>query len=300
MDVLMGMRVAVEVARLGTFNEAGRELGLSPASVSRIVAEVEDDLGLRLFNRTTRHCSLTDAGQDFVSRSTGLLEELDTLRNAVRERHEKPHGMLRISCVAAFANECLAPVLPDFLLRHPHLALSVDVGNRLVDLVGEHYDVAIRLAPLRDSQMIAQKIFSQRIVIVATPSLCKSHGTPQSLEELHTLPSVTQVSGDWGRVQQFQYEGKIIDFNVPQRFTMSSAQAVRNACLTGYGYSLLPDFMVAQDLEQGRLIRLLPDYAPIERPIYTLYAERRYTPQKIRVFVDFLIECFAYRKSSNS
>lgn len=296
MDMLTGMRVAIEIARLGNFKEAGSELRLSPASVSRIVAELEDHLGARLFNRTTRHCGLTDAGRDFASRSAALLEELDALRDTIRERQDVPHGTLRISCVAAFAHECLAPALPSFLLRYPKLAVSVDVGNRLVDLVGDHYDVAIRLAPLRDSLMISQKIFTQRIIIVAAPSLCRMHGTPHSLDDLGALPSVTQISGDWGRVHQFRYDEATVDFSVPQHFTMTSAHAVKNACLTGYGYSLLPDFMVAQEIRQGRLIQLLPDYKPVERPIYALYAERRYTPQKIRVFLDFLADAFVTRE----
>jgi LysR family transcriptional regulator for bpeEF and oprC len=292
-DLLTGMRVATEVARLGNFNEASRYLRLSPASVSRIVAELEEHLGVRLFNRTTRHCSLTEAGQDFVSRSTGLLEEISALRDAIRERQEAPHGTLRISCVAAFASECLAPALPRFLLQYPQLSVTVDVGNRLVDLIGEHYDVAIRLAPLRDSRMISQKIFTQRILVVAAPSLCELYGTPQSLEDLKALPSVTQISGEWGRVQQFRHARRIIDFNVPQHVTMTSAQAVKNTCLTGYGYSLLPDFMVAEEIKRGRLVQLLPDYEPMDRPIHALFAERRYSPQKIRVFVDFLVGAFS-------
>lgn len=292
MDIFQAMRVAIEAARTGSFGGAGRELRLSPASVSRIVSELEADLGVRLFNRTTRHLNLTDAGQEFVRESAGILEELDGLRSKVRERHAVPQGELRVSCVAAFGNECLAPALPAFLRAYRQLRVSVDIGNRLVDLIEEHYDVAIRVGPLPDSSMIAQKISSQRVLIVASPEFCKCNAIPNSLEELATLPSVTQISGEWGRVHRFRRGTEILDFEVPQHFTFNSAAAVRNACITGYGFSLLPDSMVAKDIDEGRLVLLLQDHEPIEQPIYAYYAERRYTPQKVRVFLDFLAAAF--------
>ena len=292
MDMVQAMRVAVEAARLGSFGGAARELRLSAASVSRIIADLEADLGVRLFNRTTRQLNLTDAGQEFVHESSGMLEELENMRSMVRERHAVPQGELRVSCVAAFGNECLAPALPPFLRAYPQLSVSVDIGNRFVDLIEEHYDVAIRVGPLPDSSLMAQKIASQRILIVASPEFCLHHGMPNNIANLASLPSIAQISGEWGRVHRFRHIGQTIDLEVPRHFTMNSAAAVRNACLTGHGFTLLPDFMVAKDIAQGLLVRLLTDYEPAEQPIYAAYAERRYTPQKIRVFVDYLTEFF--------
>ncbi len=288
----VAMRVAAEVARLRSLTAAGRELGLSVPSVSRILAELEADLGVRLFNRSTRHLNLTDAGEEFVQKSSSLLEELDGIRSAVRERHNAPRGRLRVSCVSAFGNECLASVLPEFLRRFPQLELSLDIGNRLVDLIEEHFDVAIRVGPLPDSSMIAQRISSQKIIFVAAPKFCRRFGKPKSLDEIRRYPSVTQISGEWGRTHRFTYKGETIDFEVPQHCTMSSASAVKNACLTGYGYSLLGDFTVAKEIAEGKLIQLLPDYEPVEQTIYAFYAQRRYTPQKVRLFIDYLIEVF--------
>lgn len=289
---MTAMRIAIEIARHGSFTAASRELRLSAPSVSRIMAELEADLGVRLFNRTTRQLNLTDAGIEFVQKSSGILEELDTMRSVVRERHDTPRGQLRVSCVMAFGNECLAPALPEFLRRFPQLDISLDLGNRLVDLIEEHYDVAIRVGPLSDSSMIAQKIYTQRIIFVASPEFCRRFGMPKSVDEVRSYPSVTQVSGEWGRTHQFRYLGEIIDFEVAQHFRMNSARAVKNACLTGYGYSLLPDFIVADDLAQNRLVQLLPNYEPVEQSIYAFYAQRRHTPQKIRVFIDYLAEVF--------
>lgn len=293
MDMINAMRVITEVARLGSFTAASRELRLSAASVSRIVAELEADLGVRLVNRTTRQLNLTDAGMEFVQRSAGILEELDDMRSAVGERHDTPRGRLRISCVTAFGNECLAPVLPEFLRRFPQVEVTLDIGNRMVDLIGEHYDVAIRVGPLQDSTLIAQKIFSQKVVFVASPDFCQKYGLPKSLEEIRGYPSITQISGDWGRKQRFAYGGEMIEFEMPQHCVVSSSHAAKNAVLTGYGYTLLGDFSVARDIAESRLVQLLPEYEPIEQPIYALYADRRYTPQKTRVFIDYLTEAFS-------
>jgi len=292
MDFIAAMRVMTEVTRLGSFTAAGQELRLSTASVSRIVADLEADLAVRLVNRTTRRLSPTDAGEEFVQRSSGILEELDALRSTVRERHEAPRGRLRISCVTAFGNDCLAPAIPGFLEEFPQLKLTLDISNRQVDLIEEHYDVAIRVGPLRDSSLIAQKIFSQRMIFVASPEFCRRYGMPRSPDEIRNYPSVTQISGEWGRVQRFKRGTDIIEFEVPQDCVMSSPGAVRNAALTGYGYALIADFAVARDIEKNRLVRLLPDYEPIEQPLYALFAHRHYTPRKIRAFIDYLVETF--------
>jgi LysR family transcriptional regulator, regulator for bpeEF and oprC len=297
MDMVEAMRVAVAVARHKSFSSASRDLHLSAPSVSRIVADLEADLGVRLFNRTTRQLNLTDAGTEFVKKSSDLLEELDLMRSTVRDRHETPRGRLRVSCVTAFGNECLAPAMPEFTRRYPQIDISMDLGNRLVDLIGEHFDVAIRVGPLSDSSLIAQRIFTQRIVFVASPQFCERYGTPKTLDELRACPSITQVSGEWGRIHRFSQNGEAIDFEVPQHLTMNAARAVRNACLTGWGYSLLPDFMVAQDFTENRLVRLLPDYEPTEQPIFAFYAQRRHIPHKVRVFIDYLTEVFRSRET---
>ncbi|RWM49515.1 LysR family transcriptional regulator [Mesorhizobium sp.] len=286
------MRIAIEVARLGSFTAASRELRLSAPSVSRIMGELEADLGVRLFNRTTRQLDLTDAGLEFVQKSSGILEELDNMRSVVRERHDTPRGQLRVSCVTAFGNECLAPALPEFLQRFPQLAISLELGNRFVDLIEEHYDVAIRVGPLRDSSMVAQRISSQKILFVASPAFCGRFGMPKSFDEIRRYPSVTQISGEWGRIHQFRHLGEIVYFEIGQHFTVNSARAGKNACLTGYGYSLLADFMIAKDLAENRLVQLLPNYEPVDQPIYAFYPQRRHTPQKVRVFIDYLTEIF--------
>jgi len=293
MDMLVGMRVVGAVARQGNFTSAANELGLSSASVSRIGAELAADLGVRLFNRTTRKMSLTDTGQDFVQRSTGILEEIDTLRGQTRERHETPRGTLRISSVTSFGNACLAPAILDFLNLYPDLRLSLEINNRFVDLIEEHFDVAIRVGQKSDSSLIAKKIFTQRIVFVATPEYCQRFGFPQTFHDLRNHRSIIQISGEWGRAHKFRYGKKVVAFEPRNDFVVSSPEAARNAALTGYGYCLTTDFTVAKDIAQGRLLRLLPDYAPVEQILYAVFPHRHFLPAKVRVFVDYLVARFA-------
>lgn len=293
MEFVNAIRVFGEVARHESFTAAAKELRLSTASVSRIIGELENDLGVRLFNRTTRRVQPTDAGLEFLRRSTGVLEEIELLRGQTRERHNSPSGLLRVSSVIGFGNECLAPAIPGFLERYPGIRISVDISNRVVDLIEEHYDVAIRVGPLEDSSLIAKKIFDQRVIFVATPGYCKRFGVPKTLEDLTRHRSISQISGEWGRVHQFKYKNSLVTYKSPEDCVVSSPSAARNAVITGYGYTLLAEFLVIDDIANGRLVQLLKDYKPFNQPIYALMPHRRYVPAKARVFFDYLVEHFS-------
>ena len=293
MDFVNAIRIFGEVARHESFTAAAKELRLSTASVSRIIGELENDLGARLFNRTTRRVQPTDAGLEFLRRSTGVLEEIELLRGQTREHHNSPSGMLRVSSVVGFGNECLALAIPSFLERYPGIKISVDISNRMVDLIEEHYDVAIRLGPLEDSSLIAKKIFDQRLIFVATPEYCERFGVPKTLEELTHHRSISQISGEWGRVHQFKYRNSFVTYKSPEDFVVSSTGAARNAVLTGYGYTLLAEYLATNDIANGRLVQLLKDYKPVNQPIYALMPHRRYVPAKARFFFDYLVEHFS-------
>lgn len=293
MEFVQAIRVFGEVARLESFTAAARELRLSTASVSRIVGELESDLGVRLLNRTTRRVQPTDAGLDFLRDSAGLLEEIESLRSQTRERHNSPRGLLRISSVTGFGNECLAAAIPGFLERYPQVRVSVDISNRVVDLIEEHYDVAIRVGPLDDSTLVAKKIYNQRMIFVATPEYCERFGEPKTLGDLKRHRSISQINGEWGREHQFVYRKKLLNFKNPEDFVVSSPGAARNAVLTGYGYALLGNYFATKDIADGRLVHLLKDYKPVDQPIYALMPHRRYVPAKARVFLDYIAEYFS-------
>ena len=293
MDFVQAMRVFTEVARQESFTSAARELRLSTSSVSRIVGELENDLGVRLLNRTTRRVLPTDEGLNFLSDSAGLLDEIESLRRETQERHNTPRGSLRISCVTGFGNECLVPAIPGFLEQYPQVSISVDISNRSVDLIEEHYDIAIRVGPLEDSSLVAKKIYDQKMLFVATPEYCDRFGKPKTIADLKSHRFISQINGEWGRQHQFFYKNKPITFKSPEEFVVNSPGAARNALLTGYGCGLLGNYFATSDIRKGRLIHLLKDYQPIEQPIFALMPQRRYVPAKARVFLDYLTAQFS-------
>lgn len=293
MEFVHAIRVFGEVARFESFTAAAKELRLSTASVSRIVGELENDLGVRLLNRTTRRVQPTDAGLDFLRDSAGLLDEIESLRSQTRERHNSPRGLLRVSSVTGFGNECLAATIPGFLERYPDVRIAVDISNRVVDMIEEHYDVAIRVGPLEDSTLVAKKIYDQRMIFVATPEYCERFGEPKTLGDLKHHRSISQIHGEWGREHQFIHRKKLLTFKNPEDFVVSSPSAARNAVLTGYGYVLLGNYFATKDITSGRLIHLLKDYKSVDQPIYALIPHRRYVPAKAKVFLDYLAECFS-------
>jgi len=300
MDMLLAMKVVGEIAHCGSFAGAAAALNLSPPSISRIVSEVEADLGVRLFNRTTRQIALTDAGSQFLRRSSIILEEIDALREESRARHGEPRGQLRVSCVNGVGNVLLAPAIPGFLDAYPNVSVDLEVSNRLVELVHEHVDVAIRVATGKgaaDSSLVARRIFAQTLIFVAAPDYIATRGTPRTLEDLDRHRVIKQVTGTWGRVNYLRHGSETVEYSAPDTFVLNSPIAARNAALAGYGLWLGADYFVADDLTEGRLVRVLPDYETFEQPILAAYVHRTYTPAKIRVFVDYLVEVFGRRRS---
>lgn len=289
----MTMRVVSEVARLGSFTAAARALRLSTPSISRLIGEQEADLDVRLFNRTTRRVALTEAGEQFLRRSNLILEELDALREDVRERHGQPRGRLRVSCVVAFGTVRLAPAIAGFLERYPGMEVELDITNRQADLVEEHYDLAFRISSrgeLADSSLIARQVFAQKLIFVAAPEYLRQHLPPQTLDDLKIHRLITHVSGEWGRVHRLKSPGGIVEYRGARKFVVSSPMAVRNAALTGYGCALVNDFIVTDPIAAGRLVRILPEYESIEQPIYAVYPHRTHVPAKTRLFLDYLVK----------
>lgn len=293
MDKLQAIRVFSEVARQGGFSAAGRSLNISAPSVSRLVSDLEDDLGVRLFNRSTRALALTEEGERFLDRSVSLVDELDLLSDEIRERHRRPMGRLRISSVIAFGQEVIAPTLTEFMGQNPEIEVELHLSNRKVDLVEEHFDMAIRIGGpegLDDSSLKAKKIYSQKLFFVATPDYLQSNGQPNSLEELSDHLVVKQVSGSWGRTNKLRHDGGVLEYSLPEKYVVNSPNAARNAVMTGKSIGLLADYLAAKFLSEGTLLRILPQYETLDQPIYTVFVHRNYMAAKVRAFIDFLGE----------
>ena len=298
MDRFQAIQVFREVARQGGFAAAARALNTSPPSISRLISELEGDLGVRLFQRSTRNVSLTEEGEDFLLRGVSLLDELEGVTDEIRERKSEPRGVLRISSVVAFGQEVIAPLIPGFMQKHSGVQVELDISNRKVDLVQEHYDLAIRIGGadgLESSALKARKIFSQKLIFVASPAYLNAKGVPKSLDDLNKHLVVKQVSGNWGRKNEFIYAGKRTTLSLPENFVVNSPNAAKNAVLSDQCIGLIADYLVKDLLDQRRLTRVLEDYDTEVQPIYAMFVHRNYMPAKIRTLIDHLTAVLGQR-----
>ena len=293
MDKLNAIKVCREVARQGGFAAAARQLNISTPSVSRIVSELEEDLGVRLFLRSTRQVSVTEDGDAFLNRTSILVDELDVASAEIRERRSIPRGHLNVSSVVAFGQEMVAPAVPGFLALNPQVTLNLRLENRHVDLIQENVDLAIRVGDrdgLAASGLTARKLFSQKLIFVASPGYVARYGAPKSLDDVAERPTVKQVSGNWGVVNQLQNGPTQTTFRMPDKFIVNSPNAAVNAVASGHVMGLIGDYLAKDMLATGHLQRLLPDYATMEQPIYAVFVHRTYMPAKLRAFIDHLVE----------
>ena len=294
MDLTHNMRVAREVARLGGFAAAARSLNISAPSVSRIISDLEQDLGVRLFLRTTRQLSLTEEGAMFIQRAGQVLEDIDSLRVDLLEKDRAPRGLLRVTSVVAFGNEVLPGVIARFRRRYPEIDVELDVSNRRVDLLEEHVDVAIRIGSaegLEDTSMVARRVYSQTLIFVASPEALDLHGVPERPDDLAARPLVRFVTGRFGRTHLLVGPGgETATFDLPGQFVVNSPLAARNALLEGEYFGLVADYLVTDALASGRLVRVLEGWSTRPQPIFAVHAGRRLMPARVRVFLDFLAE----------
>ncbi len=302
MDLFNSMRAVVSVAKLGNFSSASRSMNTSTTSVSRLVAELEADLGVRLFNRTTRHTALTDEGMVFVEHCEAILEEIEAMRDVARSRHSEPTGKLVVSSSLAFGMEWLSPAIPEFLNRYPGMSVDLSVTSRTVDLIEEHVDVAMRVGEggLPDSSLAAVKILDYRMIFVAHRAYVETHGMPESIADLAGHRMVKIATGTWGHVQELVTPDGTISYKVPDTFSVDSYRGQLRAVLEGGGCALMHDYIAAPELELGKLIRVLPDYATSVQSIYAVYAHRTFVAARIRAFIDFLKERFRVDDQTDS
>jgi DNA-binding transcriptional LysR family regulator len=280
------------VVRAGSFVGAADATGLSKAAVSRHVAELEERLGVRLLHRTTRRLSLTDDGQRFHARAGELMAALDELEAETASRGGEATGLLRINAPLTFGNLHLAPLWPRFTAANPKVSLDITLNDRVVDLVEEGYDLAVRITNLSNSQLVSRRLATTRIVLCASPGYLAAHGTPTHPRELadHQVLAYSYWSGgdDW----RFHGPEGDVAVRVNPRIRTNSGDTCRAAALEGQGIVLQPDFLVGPDLKRGNLVELMPAYRSIELGIHVVYATRKHLPMKTRRLVDFLVEAF--------
>lgn len=293
MDIATQMMIFARAVQAGGFSAAARALDLTPSAVSKQISRLEDRLGVRLLNRTTRHVSLTEEGRAFYERAARITADIEDAAESVSALQGHVQGTLRVASTVAFAKHLMLPLIPEFLRRYPELRVMLEVTDRAVDLVDEGVDVAIRFTEqLTDPSLVARQLAINRRVICAAPSYIEAHGVPQTPDDLlkHNCLSLYTVSSfnDW-------------DFDAPEgnrvlhvvgNFETNSADALYHAALAGLGIARLSTFLVGPDLKAGRLVRLLPKYVHEKASILAVYPHRRHLSPKVRAFVDFLVEKF--------
>jgi len=291
MDRLTSMAVFVKAADLGSFTAAGKALGLSSQMVGKHVGFLEQRLGTQLLRRSTRRQSLTSIGRTFHERCLMVLAEAAAAEAAVDELSATPRGRLRISAPVTFGSIILASIVSDFLRLYSQVEVTLDLTDRYVDVVGEGYDAVIRLGPLKDSELISRALTPYRLIACASPGYLAIHGTPQTPADLgvHECLGFVFASGQPLFEWRFIRGRQVYDVQVRSRFQVNDARVLREAALSGHGIILQADIILGEDLSEGRLVRVLPDYETPPRTLHILYAAMRAPTPALRSFIDHIV-----------
>jgi DNA-binding transcriptional LysR family regulator len=292
-DRLAAMQAFVRVAELRSFSEAARRLNSSKSVVSRQVSALEAELGARLFHRTTRSLTLTEAGRGYHERCARILADIDEANLSVSQLQAAPRGRLRVNAPMSFGFLHLAPAIPDFLARYPEVEVDMIMNDRFVDLVDEGFDVAVRIGRLADSSLVARKLAPVRRLVCASPSYLKARGIPASPDDLKDHDCLCYgnmaLSDEW---RFTALDGKPWLVEVRGRLRTNNGDALRAAALKGLGLANLPTFIVGGDLQSGTLVPVLGDYTPQDSALHAVYPHSRHLSPKVRAFVDFLADRF--------
>ncbi len=299
MDSVAGMRILLRVVDTGGFSAAARHIGVAPSSVSRQINELESNLGVRLFHRTTRTLSLTEAGQIYYERAGRIITDVDEARLAVSELGS-PTGILRVTIPTGIGRGLIVSAIPAFLERYPGVRVVLSMTDYIVDLVAGGFDVGIRVGQLSDSSLKARQIGESRRVVCASPAYLKQSGTPRRPTELEDHNCITFRDHPGHNVWKFRGKSGTSEVRVSGNFFARSADALTAAALAGLGIVLLPDWNLVMELRDKQLTILLPDYTAVPKTsaIWAVHSHQRHVPPKIRVFIDFLTEIFANARFS--
>jgi DNA-binding transcriptional LysR family regulator len=290
MTNLGDLEIFAKVAATGSMSLAGRALGFSPAVVSKRIKRLEDRLGTRLLQRTTRQISLTEAGQGFYDRVLGILAGLEEAEFYISGRSAQMHGTLKVSAPTSFGRMHIAPQLKNFMDAHPDLAINLVLSDEFSDIVGGGFDLAIRIAELTDSSLVARRLAPVRRVLCASPDYLAARGTPASIEALkqhRCLPAhnndVWRLEGPEGALS-IRPEGMLIT---------NSSEVIREAVIAGLGIALRSTWDIGAELKSGRLVQVLPDYEGSRNvTLSAVYPSRQFLPAKVRLFIDYLAELY--------
>ncbi|MFZ5457010.1 MAG: LysR family transcriptional regulator [Pseudomonadota bacterium] len=291
MSQLEDMQIFVSTVDAQSFTAAADRLGLSKQLISRRIMALEERLGARLLVRTTRRLSITDTGRGFYERAVKILQDVDEAEQLVANQNAAPRGTLRLSAPMSFGTLHLGPAIARFMATWPEVTMELDLSDRFVDVVGEGYDMAVRIGQLDDSSLIARAIAPTQLVACASPAYLEQHGRPQTPAELKDHQCLLyghSRSVEW----PFLDKGRPFALPVSGRLRANNGELACDAAIAGLGVVLLPTFIVGEALRAGSLVSVLDEYAPAPLTIYAVYPQHRQQSRTVKVFTEFLRNTF--------
>jgi DNA-binding transcriptional LysR family regulator len=288
MDRFQLMRLFVRIVETGSFSAVARELDTTQPTVSKQLTALERQLGARLLNRTTRGLSPTEAGATFYDRATRILEDLQEAEASLTQLQNRATGTLRINASVAFGQIFLVPSLFEFRRKYPEIHIDLSLNDRFVDLVQEGMDLAIRLGPLEDSQLVARNLGKSARLCVASPQYLAARGTPSAPQELASHNCITYTYTTTGSEWRFQGDQGMIPVRVFGDFRTNNAFAILQAAVEGVGVANLPKFMVRGELAAGTVVPVLERYGPMSVDVHAVYPTARFESSKLKLFLEFL------------
>lgn len=292
-DALRRMAIFAAVVEAQSFSEAGRRLNLAKSAVSKQIAELEQNLGVRLMNRTTRRLNLTEAGERFYQSCSRILEEATQATRAVRDLQDQPLGTLRLNAPVFFGSEYVMPVVARYMRDFTEVQVEVQLEDGYVDLIDAQVDLTVRIGALEDSSLVARKLAPIDMVLVASPELLEERGVPETPDDLGDLPWVAYTLSRSPHRVTLHRNGEPTTLRMSGRLTTNSGSATLRAVEHGLAIAPLPAFYAASSLRAGKLVRLLPEYElQPNLAAYAVYPHTRHVQAKVRVFVDYLVEAF--------
>jgi len=288
MDKLRSMEVFVAAVDSGSFTAAAERFGISAVMVGKHVRELEQRLGAALLTRTTRRQSLTEIGRQYAEQCRAILAQIDAAERGAETLRGAPRGVLKVSCAVSFGMDWLAPMIADYLEQYPEVSIDLNLNDRMIDMVEEGFDVAVRIGTLEDSSLVARPLGPYGVVICGSPAYLERRGVPQVPADL-AQHECLEFSG-WVPQARWRLKGEKDGRNVPlSRLRANNSYALKQAALAGFGLLMQAEVVLAQDIAAGRLVRVLDDYLPIPRPMHLLYPRARQPTPKLTSFIDFML-----------
>lgn len=294
MDISSELGFFVLLAKLGSLSAAAREMGMTPPAATKRLRQMEQRLGVRLANRSTRRISLTSEGETYLAQATQILADIRDMEESVSSSRAAPKGLLRVNATLGFGRTGIAPIVSAFALKYPEVEVQLQLTDRAINLVEEAYDLGIRFGELPDTRLSARKILSNRRFLCASPGYLAQHGTPQTPDDLARHRCILHRQNDDAFATWRLSKGRKAE-TVKVRGSLSSndGDVALGWALDGHGILLRSEWDLAKYLDSGRLQVVLPDYAPPSADLYAYYPSRQHQPAKVRAFIDFLAGQFA-------